>query len=268
MALLTIGGFSERTRLSAKALRLYDELGLLAPARVDPSSGYRLYSEDQVERARLVGMLRGLDMPLSQIASVLSLDHAAAVAAITAYWQGVETMTAERRALAVYLIRRLEGKDQRVYEINVRSIPERKLLCISRHVHGDEVHDFFHEAFTRLRSVAPAGAGPAGAPFLIMYGETTADSDGPVELCLPVATETDEAAIAGMGDIQLRTEPSHDEAYIHHGVSDVSWPEMIDALMKWATEHEREPAGALREIFTFVPGSPPTTEIDLAVPLR
>jgi DNA-binding transcriptional MerR regulator len=47
MDLMTIGAFAERTRLSAKALRLYDRLGLVPPARTDPASGYRFYSEDQ-----------------------------------------------------------------------------------------------------------------------------------------------------------------------------------------------------------------------------
>ena len=43
MGLLTIGAFARASRLSPKALRLHDELGLLRPACVDPVSGYRLY---------------------------------------------------------------------------------------------------------------------------------------------------------------------------------------------------------------------------------
>ena len=39
--MLTIGAFARASRLSPKALRLYDELGLLRPASVDPVSGYR-----------------------------------------------------------------------------------------------------------------------------------------------------------------------------------------------------------------------------------
>jgi len=39
------------TRLSVKALRLYDENGLLPPAHVDPSSGYRYYDFGQANRA-------------------------------------------------------------------------------------------------------------------------------------------------------------------------------------------------------------------------
>lgn len=69
--LLTIGAFAARARLSAKALRLYDRLALLAPAHVDEVSGYRYYRADQVERARLVALLRQLDMPLARIAEIV-----------------------------------------------------------------------------------------------------------------------------------------------------------------------------------------------------
>ena len=62
MDLMTIGAFAERTRLSPKALRLYDRLGLLPPARTDPETGYRYYRRDQVEIAQLVGLLRRLDI--------------------------------------------------------------------------------------------------------------------------------------------------------------------------------------------------------------
>ena len=65
MDLMTIGAFAERTRLSAKALRLYDRLGLLPPARTDPVTGYRFYREDQVDGARLVALLRRLRLDLA-----------------------------------------------------------------------------------------------------------------------------------------------------------------------------------------------------------
>lgn len=70
--LLTIGRFSRETGLTVKALRLYDRRGLLSPAAVDMHSGYRYYSRDQIERARLIMLLRGAGMPLAEIAAVLS----------------------------------------------------------------------------------------------------------------------------------------------------------------------------------------------------
>ena len=73
MGLLTIGSFARAARLSPKALRLYDELGLLRPAQVDPNSGYRFYDLDQLEQARLVAWLRRLGMPLAQIRVVCGM---------------------------------------------------------------------------------------------------------------------------------------------------------------------------------------------------
>ncbi|GAA2600909.1 hypothetical protein Stube_39470 [Streptomyces tubercidicus] len=110
-ALLTIGAFARASRLSPKALRLYDELGLLPPARVDPHSGYRHYAPAQLERARLVAWLRRLGMPLARIREVCELAPDAAAVAVAAYWAQVEADTAARRDLAAFLVDQLERKN-------------------------------------------------------------------------------------------------------------------------------------------------------------
>ena len=111
MGLLTIGAFAAASRLSPKALRLYDELGLLSPARVDPVTGYRLYSPDQLERARLVAWLRRLGMPLARIKAVCVLPPPAAAREVASFWAQVEADTAARRDLVTFLIEQLSGKE-------------------------------------------------------------------------------------------------------------------------------------------------------------
>lgn len=111
MASLTIGAFARASRLSPKALRLYDELGLLRPARVDPVTGYRLYEPEQLERARLVAWLRRLGMPLARIRVVCDLPSAEAADAVVEYWRQVESDTAVKRDLAAFLVQHLSGKD-------------------------------------------------------------------------------------------------------------------------------------------------------------
>ena len=108
--LLSIGAFADATRLSPKALRLYDELGLLPPAFVDPHSGYRFYEPAQLERARLVAWLRRLGMPLARIRVVCDSEPARAAAEVAAYWSQVEADTASRRDLAAFLIATLSGR--------------------------------------------------------------------------------------------------------------------------------------------------------------
>ena len=72
--LLPIGRFARLSGLSVGALRHYDELDLLRPAEVDPSTGYRRYRRGQLERARIVARLRELEVPLDEIRLVLAED--------------------------------------------------------------------------------------------------------------------------------------------------------------------------------------------------
>jgi serine/threonine protein phosphatase PrpC len=69
--LMPIGEFSERCGLSSKRLRSYAAGGLLAPAAIDPASGYRYYSPGQVREAQLIDTLREAGMPLADIATLL-----------------------------------------------------------------------------------------------------------------------------------------------------------------------------------------------------
>lgn len=66
--LLSIGDFSARCGLSAKMLRSYAAVGLLVPAAVDGSSGYRYYSTDQLDQARVIALLRRAEIAVDDIA--------------------------------------------------------------------------------------------------------------------------------------------------------------------------------------------------------
>jgi DNA-binding transcriptional MerR regulator len=271
MDLMTIGAFAGRSRLSPKALRLYDRLGLLPPARTDPVSGYRFYSEDQVAGARLVGLLRRLGMPLPAIADIAGKPPGEAAQAIAGYWAGVETATAGRRVLVSYILATLTGADMPRYDIQTRAIPERTLLSISRHLHAGETDAFFGDAFARLRSAAPGLEGIAGCPFLVFYGEVSDDSDGPMELCRPAPLVS--AADPAAAGIERRVEPAHDEVFIRVAMKDMGWPALApaaDALEAWIREQRREPAGALRQVLIADQrtATPDTPVCDLSVPLR
>jgi protein phosphatase len=109
--LMTSGAFARASGLSRKALRLYDELGLLSPAAVDPVSQYRLYDRAQLEQARLVAWLRRLGMPLAAIREVSTLPPAQAAVELAAYWERIEAETAARRELAAFLIGYLSGRN-------------------------------------------------------------------------------------------------------------------------------------------------------------
>jgi protein phosphatase len=131
---MTSGEFAERSWLSATPLRLYDELGLLPPTRVDASSGYRFYCEAQLEPARMVAALRQLQMPLSEIRAILSVNHELAAQPIARDWAVAESHPEARRALARHLVDRLSGRTSVMYDVSTRDTPDRMPLGLKRTV--------------------------------------------------------------------------------------------------------------------------------------
>jgi serine/threonine protein phosphatase PrpC len=109
--LLTIGEFARASGLTPKALRLYDDLGLLPPADVDPHSGYRRYAPAQLDGARLVATLRLVGMPLARIRDVLAAPPARAAEQVVAYWRQVEADTTARRRIVATLVEQLQTEE-------------------------------------------------------------------------------------------------------------------------------------------------------------
>ncbi|WP_433123971.1 MerR family transcriptional regulator [Micromonospora sp. CA-240977] len=161
MGLVTIGVFAREAGLTPKALRLYEQVGLLLPAAVDAESGYRFYDSRQVRLARLVARLRRIGMPLATIGVVCGLPPAAAAEAVTAYWRQVTVDTAARARLATVLVEDLLEGDA----IMSRPNPVLVVRCAAGCEVGagrDSNEDAAY-ASERLFAVADGMRGPGGA---------------------------------------------------------------------------------------------------------
>ncbi|MEU4524670.1 MerR family transcriptional regulator [Amycolatopsis sp. NPDC024027] len=276
MSMVGIGEFSRLSRLSPKALRLYDELGLLAPAHVDAGNSYRWYAVTQLDQARLVASLRRAGVPLARIRAILALEPAAAAEEIRGYWAETEAEHAAQRVLVGRLVDHLHGRKSAMYEVTVRDVPERRVLSVISRVNQDELEPMTRELFIhRLRrGGVPQVEGTAGAPFMIYHGEVSGDSDGPVEWCWPVPEDGAAEIAAGFPDLTLRTEPAHQEAFVRQETpgpwSAGSQVEVaVGALFTWASEHHRPASGGVRGVLVPDPehrGTGPYVEF--ALPLR
>jgi DNA-binding transcriptional MerR regulator len=245
---VSIGEFARRSRLSIKALRHYDEVGVLVPARVDETSGYRYYDVAQLESARLVSMMRQIDVPLAEIRELLASDPIDAAAWIAAHWKSVESRHDAHRELADYLVNRLSGKRPVMYEVHTREIPERRVLCLKRNVDPQGAWALGKEFIAVLRDrPLPKMEGREGAMFSIYWGEVSVDSDGPVEWCKPIPEDGAMTLASQYPELTLRTEPAHHEAYVAlpndvlpsgPGASPgVHWQLASEALGAWSEEH-------------------------------
>jgi DNA-binding transcriptional MerR regulator/effector-binding domain-containing protein len=264
--LLSIGAFARRSRLSQKALRLYERLGLLTPARVDEGNGYRRYRESQLEAARLVALLRRLDMPLAQVADVVAAPGPEAAGLVASYWEGVERRIASQRGLAAHLEVRLSGGEGsfRMFEIRERDVPEQVVLTEQRHVLVEELPGWIGSAIGRLMDSAQGRGGVAGPVFVVYHGEVSEDSDGPVEVCVPVASAD--------GDGTTRVEPAHREAYTRLTKAQVEFPQILsayDAVAHWIGAESHSVGGSPREVYftDFMAAGPNDEVCDVAFPL-
>jgi len=246
--LMTIGEFAARSRLSLKALRLYDAKGLLVPAYVDPRTGFRHYGADQLERARRIALLRGLGMPLAVVGDVLDLDGEKASGVVADYWRAVEAEHAARRSMVAYVCNVLLGERAGMYEIKERDVPEQKLVTIQRHVTADKLPTFIPETHKILFAHLEASGAPVtGAPLVIYHGMVSGDSTGPVEVAVPTSGPVEPA-----GEIAVRLEPAHHEAYTTLTKGQVAFPHIMqayDAVGAWLRENGKTETASPREVY-------------------
>ena len=247
MAEISIGEFARRSRLSLKALRLYDERGVLVPSRVDQASGYRYYDPAQLEEARLVVMLRQLQLPLAAVKELLARDPADAAERIAEHWRDAEAAHDARRGLADHLVSRLSGKKSVMYEVATREIPGRSLLCLKRNVEEQEMWAFGKEFTGILRErPLPKIDGREGAMLCIWWGLVNADGDGPIEWCAPVPAGQAESLAPHYPELTLRTEAAHLEAFValpDEGDAVAHWQLATASLEAWAEEPRPEHEG-------------------------
>jgi DNA-binding transcriptional MerR regulator len=280
---ISIGEFARRSRLSLKALRLYDKRGVLVPSRVDQASGYRYYDTAQLDQARLVVMMRQLQLPLKTVRELLACDPADAAKRIAAHWHDAEAAHDARRELADYLVSRLSGERPVMYEVATREIPERSLLCLKRNVSVQGQFAFGKEFIAILRErPLPKIGGREGAFFCIYWSHPSADGDGLIEWCKPVPRAEAQALADRYPELTLRAEPAHLEMYValpgEYGA--VEWNLACESLDAWGQEQAQEHEGdrltltpedlGLRTTYLptgpVTPGNIPDDYIDLAIP--
>jgi DNA-binding transcriptional MerR regulator len=274
---ISIGEFARRSRLSLKALRLYDERGVLVPSRVDPASGYRYYDTAQLDDARLVVMMRELQLPLVAVKELLACDPADAAARIAEHWRDAEAAHDARRELAGYLVSRLRGKRPVMYEVGMREMPGRSLLCLKRNVDVLGQFAFGKEFIAILRErPLPKIDGREGAAFCIYWSHPSADGDGLIEWCGPVPEAEANALAEHYPELTLRTEPAHLEAFVAlpAGYGAVQWNLVCESLDAWMQEQEKEHEGERLALTpedlglrtTYLATGPSDVGIDLAIP--
>lgn len=268
--LLTIGDFSRLTRLTAKALRIYDETGLLRPTELDPGSGQRRYGVSQVHVGRLIGMLRGADMSLAEIGLLLAdlgQERDRAMARLDQHLSQLEARHASRRLLIRHIQAILREVDPPMFPIQIRHVPAQRVMSMQRRLRAPETDTFVEEAKAAFRRHL-AGAPPTGPFTLIFHGIVDHESDGPLEAILGCRDDVQVTDLIG-----IRTEPAHDEAFTTITKAQWAYPAILAAYdaVAGSPEVSARPRSQLscREVYVAEPEAIGDDQLicDIAFPL-
>jgi DNA-binding transcriptional MerR regulator len=260
-ALLPIGSFARRCRLSVKALRHYDDLGLLRPARVDVTTGYRYYDRRQAPAAIAIALLRSLDVALPAIRELLAGGDPEALARVLDRERARRAREIAQAESALRSIERLmRAGTVFPYDIVERDEPAQTLLVVegttTADLHVAAGTALVDELLARLARLGLEQSGP-----VICLLPRTDDDSLLLQMGTPVA-----AAPPGERVVELPAGPvviaRHVGPYEEMGLADL-------ALHAWAEEQGREPAGALRELYRNDPAvvPPAALETDVILPL-
>lgn len=259
MTLVPIGRFSKMTRLSVKALRLYDEIGLLTPAHVDSSSGYRYYELSQANRAEAVRILRSVEMPLDEIRVVLDTNDSELVhKQLVFHRERLAQQLADQERMLAYLEALIKREDGIMpYDVEIREAEPIEVAAVRLRTNLKTVGTDISRGFgTLVPALGAAGLVPVGAPLIVYHDIIDEETDGEIEVCIPIAGE-----FAGSGDAYARQlEGGAMASTIHRGPYREIGP-AYHTVTGWVAEHGHEIAGPPREVYLNDPQEVPEEEL-------
>ncbi len=257
-----IGEFSQLGQVSVRMLRHYDELGLLKPAHVDPSTDYRHYAIEQLPRLHRIMALKELGLSLEQIVQFLNSELSAEQlrgmlrlkqAELHQHLQATESRLNRVEAR----LQQIEQEDQlSPYEVILKSVAAREIASIrqivptaqampsSRHQLSDELYGWLHR-----QKVVPKG------PELVLYHLAEyreVDIDLEFGVILGQRLEPASPQAATQFPVTTRELPAITliASVVHSGMlRDIV--QAITALYRWIGTNGYRQVGAFREIHLF-----------------
>lgn len=255
---IPIGRFSKMTRLSIKALRLYDEIGLLEPAHVDPSSGYRYYELAQANRAEAVRILRSVDMPLAEIQAVLAdTDPSSARATLLAHRDRLAARLANQERMLTYLESIIQREGIMPYDVAIAETAPQQIAAVKVHTTLSQIADDIGAGFGAImHAVGRGGLTPAGAPLLVFHDIIDEETAGHVEICIPIIGALDHTDTVYDRELEGGTMATT----MHQGPYEQITP-AYHTLAGWIEQNGYEIAGPPREIYLNDPQTVPPEEL-------
>ena len=245
-----IGDFSRLSRISVKALRYYDEIGLLKPVKVDQFTSYRYYSADQLPKLNYIVALKNMGLSLDEVATLVN-DNLTPTQMrdifILKKAELKQRLKEEQQRLEQVekLLRQIEKEGAMPdYQITIKQVAPQLVASIRDVLPGyGDIGHLYSEIFAYLSQKMIFK--PSGPVMMIGHDGEYKESDVDIEAALPIDKE-----IPSSGRIKVYELPGVDQAacIIYRGrYEDIG--QAYNALMAWIEANGYRIAGPDRELY-------------------
>ena len=251
--MVRIGFFSRISQVSIQTLRYYDRLGLLTPKHIDPLTGYRYYTLDQLAQVNRILALRDIGLSLDQIGFLL--DNQLSVTEVRAMLllklaqleqqkQAIETQL----ALATTRLHQIEQEGiMPDYEIIIKRVDPIQVVSSRGYVADTED---FGPVFLRLLEsvkghVSQHQAEVNGSWMAVFHDPDVREEQVDIEVALPIQSN-----IPAGDHVVIQTLPAVEQmaCTVHHGPPKMIIP-AFQAMARWIETNHYRVSGPYREIY-------------------
>lgn len=244
MNLISIGRFSRLTGLSIRALRLYNTEGILEPSHIDPDTGYRYYTLDQVDLAERIKLLRECEMPLEQILALLRhpketnhrlLEHRAFI----------KHRISQHQQMLIKLDTLIDNNRQPL-EVIYKKLPEQSVFCVSEQViwaeqsHHATIGRALGYIYDLMRSLQLRIIGSPFCMYPLPWRKKLID----VQVCIPITTLE-----STHQEVQFKVCPAVECATAIHYGEYANTIQTVERLMAQVNLEGYEVGGLIRETY-------------------
>jgi DNA-binding transcriptional MerR regulator len=251
--MFSIGEFARMGTVSIRTLRHYDEIGLLHPAQVDPVTGYRSYSADQLGQLNRIIALKDLGFSLTQTAKLLSgitLEELRGMLALRRAQLERELDEYTSRLLSVEArLRYIEGEHAMpADDITVKKIPSLSVVAIGALAPGyrpDQVIPPINQSRVKFDELGIPGLIKVAGPYMILYQDNDG-SDITVYVALPVSEPPADLPAPAH---YMVVPPIEAICAVRNGKANSIFPAVFHDLARYASAHGYEIHGPSRNIW-------------------
>ncbi len=247
-----IGDFSRLSLVSVKALRYYDELGLLKPARVDDDTGYRYYSTSQLTRLNRILVMKDMGLSLEQIA--LLLDKEPTPDQIRGMLRLKQVELSQQMVEGQARLRRIEAWLQAfeqeatmpAYDVILKNVAPLRVASVrgvapNMEQIGPTLDHLFDQVYSYIRQHGATVVEPA---LTLYHNIGSSETDISVEACMPFngsLNESEQVKVSELPAVETMA------SVIHHG-SFSSLNQAYSAIFTWIEANGYRVSGTNREL--------------------